>query len=220
MPEHVAYADMFFEAIGADIFSLVATEPTMHLATDHIQMPQFAAFTENVAYYSTLAHEPTHWTLHTKRCDRQLRKRFGDYGVWAEELIVELDAALTCAHLGLSTEPHEVHAQYINSWLTVLKADSKAISPLPAKLNKLRTGRSHEPVNPPPSRRWRHDGDVSGARRDGPGALAGQPIDEMVTRLESCGAACEDDLEEDPAESTMIWYVLLWLARTRVWLFR
>jgi hypothetical protein len=23
-----------------------------------------------------------------------------------------------------------------------------------------------------------------------------QPIDEMVTRLESCGAPCEDDLEE------------------------
>jgi antirestriction protein ArdC len=31
------------------------------------------------------------------------------------------------AHLGLSTEPREDHAQYINSWLRVLKADSPAI---------------------------------------------------------------------------------------------
>ena len=45
----------------------------------------------------------------------------------AEELIAELGAAFTCAHLGLSTEPREDHAQYIQSWLRVLKADSKAI---------------------------------------------------------------------------------------------
>jgi antirestriction protein ArdC len=29
--------------------------------------------------------------------------------------------------LGLSTEPREDHAQYINSWLKVLKADKRAI---------------------------------------------------------------------------------------------
>jgi len=31
------------------------------------------------------------------------------------------------AHLGLSSEPREDHAQYINSWLRVLKADKRAI---------------------------------------------------------------------------------------------
>ena len=45
----------------------------------------------------------------------------------AEELIAELGAAFTCAHLGLSTEPREDHAAYIQSWLKVLKADSRAI---------------------------------------------------------------------------------------------
>ena len=73
MPEHVAYADMFFEAIGADIFSLVATEPTMHLATDHIQMPQFAAFTENVAYYST-------WHTNRRIGPRTPRAVIGSWG--------------------------------------------------------------------------------------------------------------------------------------------
>jgi antirestriction protein ArdC len=90
-------------------------------------MPLFKAFRENVSYYSTLAHEHTHWTANAGRCDRQLGKRFGDAAYAAEELIAELGAAFTCAHLGLSTEPREDHAQYIQSWLKVLKGDSRAI---------------------------------------------------------------------------------------------
>ena len=60
----------------------------------------FPAFRENVSYYSTLAHEHTHWTAKHGRCDRQLGKRFGDNAYAAEELIAELGAAFTCAHLG------------------------------------------------------------------------------------------------------------------------
>lgn len=126
MPERIERADRFFTAIGADV-SHGGNRAFYAPATDHIQMPPFAAFTENVAYYSTLAHEHTHWTANSSRCDRQLGKRFGDHAYAAEELIAELGAAFTCAHLGLSTEPREDHAQYIQSWLRVLKADSKAI---------------------------------------------------------------------------------------------
>jgi antirestriction protein ArdC len=90
-------------------------------------MPPFAAFVGNVPYYSTLAHEHTHWTARAERCDRQLGKRFGDSAYAAEELIAELGAAFVCAHLGLSTEPREDHAQYIQSWLNVLRADKRAI---------------------------------------------------------------------------------------------
>jgi antirestriction protein ArdC len=90
-------------------------------------MPPFQAFRESIGYYSTLAHEHTHWTATAARCDRQLGKRFGDNAYAAEELIAELGAAFTCAHLGLSTEPREDHAQYLASWLKVLKADKRAI---------------------------------------------------------------------------------------------
>src|SRR5207247_1488048 len=69
----------------------------------------------------------THWTANAGRCDRQLGKRFGDSAYAAEELIAELGAAFTCAHLGLSTEPRTDHAQYLASWLKVLKADTRAI---------------------------------------------------------------------------------------------
>jgi antirestriction protein ArdC len=90
-------------------------------------MPPFEAFRDGISYYSTLAHEHTHWTATAGRCDRQLGKRFADTAYAVEELIAELGAAFTCAHLGLSTEPREDHAQYLQSWLRVLKADKRAI---------------------------------------------------------------------------------------------
>lgn len=126
MPERIAHAEAFFGAIGADLRH-GGNQAFYAPAADHIQMPPFGAFADNVAYYSTLAHEHTHWTAPTVRCDRQLGKRFGDNAYATEELVAELGAAFTCAHLGLSTEPREDHAQYINSWLRVLKADSRAI---------------------------------------------------------------------------------------------
>jgi len=126
MPERIARADSFFTAIGANVRH-GGNQAYYAPVTDHIQMPPFAAFREGLGYYGTLAHEHTHWTAQSSRCDRQLGKRFGDNGYAAEELIAELGAAFTCAHLGLSTEPRENHAQYIASWLKVLKADSRAI---------------------------------------------------------------------------------------------
>jgi antirestriction protein ArdC len=126
MPERIAHAEAFFQTIGSDVHH-GGNQAYYAPATDHIQMPPFGAFRDGLSYYSTLAHEHTHWTASTARCDRQLGKRFGDSAYAAEELIAELGAAFTCAHLGLSTEPREDHAQYINSWLKVLKADSRAI---------------------------------------------------------------------------------------------
>jgi antirestriction protein ArdC len=126
MPERIAHAEAFFQAIRAEVRH-GGNQAFYAPVSDHIQMPPFQAFREGVAYYSTLAHEHTHWTAPAARCDRQLGKRFGDNAYAAEELIAELGAAFTCAHLGLSTEPREDHAQYLASWLKVLKADSRAI---------------------------------------------------------------------------------------------
>ena len=44
-----------------------------------------------------------------------------------EELIAELGAAFLCADLGITDEPRADHAQYLTTWLSVLKADKKAI---------------------------------------------------------------------------------------------
>jgi len=124
MLKRIERTDIFFKSVGADVRH-GGNQAFYAPASDHIQMPPFVAFREGVAYYSTLAHEHTHWTA--SRCDRQLSKRFGDSAYAAEELVAELGAAFTCAHLGLSTEPREDHAAYIQSWLKVLKADKRAI---------------------------------------------------------------------------------------------
>jgi len=126
IPERIAHAEAFFRSVAADVRP-GGNQAFYSPAGDYVRMPPFEAFRDAVSYYSTLAHEHTHWTANAARCNRDLGKRFGDNAYAAEELIAELGAAFTCAHLGLSTEPRADHAQYIQSWLRVLKADKRAI---------------------------------------------------------------------------------------------
>lgn len=44
-----------------------------------------------------------------------------------EELVAELGAAFLSAELELSYEPREEHASYLGHWLSVMKADKRAI---------------------------------------------------------------------------------------------
>ena len=75
-----------------------------------------------------MLHELTHWTRHPSRLDREFgRKRWGDEGYAAEELVAELGAAFLCADLAITPEPRADHASYIASWLEVLKNDKRAI---------------------------------------------------------------------------------------------
>ena len=95
---------------------------------DRVQMPPFESFRDAESYYATLLHELTHWTRHPSRLDREFgRKRWGDEGYAAEELVAELGAAFLCADLAITPEPRADHASYIASWLEVLKNDKRAI---------------------------------------------------------------------------------------------
>jgi antirestriction protein ArdC len=95
---------------------------------DYVQMPPFESFRDAESYYATLLHELTHWTRHASRLDREFgRKRWGDAGYAAEELVAELGAAFLCADLSVAAEPPDDHASYLASWLDVLKSDNRAI---------------------------------------------------------------------------------------------
>ena len=124
--QRIEPAEQFFSRIPARV-AHQGNRAFYSPADDTITLPPFAAFFTSMDYYSTRAHETGHWTSHASRCNRELGKRFGDNAYVVEELIAELTAAFTCAHLGLSTEPRADHAQYIASWLKVLKADKRAI---------------------------------------------------------------------------------------------
>lgn len=91
-------------------------------------MPMIEAFRDTESYYSTLAHETTHWTSHGSRLARDFgSKRFGSEGYAVEELVAELGAAFLCADLDLALEPRADHASYIANWPQVLKNDNRAI---------------------------------------------------------------------------------------------
>jgi antirestriction protein ArdC len=64
------------------------------ISSDHVQMPPLEVFRDAESYYSVLCHELCHWTKHPTRLDRDLgRKRWGDEGYAAEELVAELGSA-------------------------------------------------------------------------------------------------------------------------------
>jgi antirestriction protein ArdC len=102
-------------------------------STDQVVMPPMALFhgsktsSPTESYYSTLLHELVHWTGAKGRLDRDFSGRFGTEAYAVEELVAEMGAAFLCADLSISPEPRADHAQYVASWLKVLKGDKKAV---------------------------------------------------------------------------------------------
>lgn len=129
-----ATADAAVAATGAKV-THSGTRAFYRPSTDEVYMPPRDAFigtaTSNPteAYYSTLLHELTHWTGHDSRLarDPSRSKRFGDEAYAGEELVAELGAAFLCARLNITIAPRVDHAQYIASWLKVLKSDNRAV---------------------------------------------------------------------------------------------
>lgn len=92
---------------------------------DFVQIPPQQAYFDQVNYYRTAFHELAHATGHTSRLDRKLVSRFGTKDYAREELVAEMGAAFVCASLGI--QPTVRHADYLGSWLTVLREDNRAI---------------------------------------------------------------------------------------------
>lgn len=94
---------------------------------DVIGMPRVDLFTSTDGYYSTLLHELTHWTGASHRLDRLKTGGFGSTEYAKEELVAEIGSAFLCVSLGITKEPREDHAKYLNNWLRALKDDKRAI---------------------------------------------------------------------------------------------
>src|SRR5690606_7916776 len=95
--ERIEKAEAFFSATGSTL-SHGGNRAYYAEGPDHIQLPLFETFKDSESYYATSGHEHIHWTKHKARLDRDLgRKRWGDEGYAAEELVAELGAAFLCA---------------------------------------------------------------------------------------------------------------------------
>jgi antirestriction protein ArdC len=94
-------------------------------ALDYVQVPPPQAYFEQINWHRTALHELGHATGHPSRLGRDLMGGFGTKKYAFEELVAEMNAAFCCASLGIV--PTVRHADYIGSWLEVLREDNRAI---------------------------------------------------------------------------------------------
>lgn len=95
------------------------------VAGDCVRVPPPAAYFEPVNWHRTALHELGHATGHPSRLGRDLGGRFGSKKYAFEELVAEMNAAFCCASLGIV--PTVRHADYVGSWLEVLREDNRAV---------------------------------------------------------------------------------------------
>ena len=120
----IAHVESVIEAIAADRRQGGA-KAFYSPQGDYIQLPHPSDFQSAADFYSTSLHEHAHWTGHASRLARDLTGRFGSQAYAAEELVAEIAGAFLCAHLGIQGRLQ--HAEYIQTWLKILKGDKKAI---------------------------------------------------------------------------------------------
>jgi antirestriction protein ArdC len=117
-------AEELIRATGADL--RVGGERAFYVpGEDYIQVPPPSAYFEPVNWHRTALHELGHWTGAGHRLARDLSGPFGSALYAREELVAEMTSAFLCASLGIV--PTVRHADYIGSWLEVLREDNRAI---------------------------------------------------------------------------------------------
>ena len=94
-------------------------------AHDYVQVPPPQAYFEPINWHRTALHELGHASGAPHRLNRDLSGSFGSKKYAFEELVAEMNAAFCCASLGIV--PTVRHADYIGSWLEVLREDNRAI---------------------------------------------------------------------------------------------
>ena len=117
-------AEALIRATGADI--RIGGDRAFYVpSADYIQVPPPSAFFEPINFHRTVCHELGHWSGAAHRLNRDLSGGFGSSSYAREELVAEMTGAFVCA--ALSIVPTVRHADYLASWLDVLREDNRAI---------------------------------------------------------------------------------------------
>jgi len=143
-------AEALISSTGAD-FRIGGDRAFYSPSHDFVQVPRPEAYFEPINWHRTALHELGHWSGHASRLGRDLSGGLGSAPYAKEELVAEMTSAFVCATLGIV--PTVRHADYIGSWLKVLREDDRAIVRAASTASKaadyLLAFRSHpdEPVN-------------------------------------------------------------------------
>ena len=107
-------------------------------ASDTVQVPPAENFGNLAEYYSTLFHELTHSTGHSKRLNRIKDTAFFGYTEYSkEELVAEVGANMVMSALGIENDAaHKNSLAYLQGWLQALKNDVTMIVSACAKAQK------------------------------------------------------------------------------------
>jgi antirestriction protein ArdC len=117
-------AEGLIAATGAD-FRIGGARAFYSSLDDFVQVPPPQAYFEPINWHRTAFHELGHWTGHQSRLGRDHSGSLGSKSYAREELVAEMAGAFICASLGIV--PTVRHADYIGSWLEVLREDNRAI---------------------------------------------------------------------------------------------
>lgn len=137
LPEHIClppppipdglilpHAEELITATGAD-FRIGGPSAFYSPSHDYVAVPRPDDFHEPINWHRTAFHELGHWTGHATRLGRDQTGSFGSKDYGREELIAEMAGAFVCAALGIV--PSVRHADYIGSWLQIIREDNRAI---------------------------------------------------------------------------------------------
>ena len=137
LPEHIClppppipdglilpHAEELIAATGAD-FRIGGPSAFYSPSHDYVAVPRPDDFHEPINWHRTAFHELGHWTGHASRLGRDQTGSFGSKDYGREELIAEMAGAFVCAALGIV--PSVRHADYIGSWLQIIREDNRAI---------------------------------------------------------------------------------------------
>ena len=122
--QQIEAAEHLIEASGVE-FRIGGDKAFYVPSQDFVQVPDQRRFSDQINYYRTACHELCHATGHKTRLDRNLLTIDGMADRAREELVAEMGSAFVLA--SLSIVPTVRHADYIGSWLEVLKNDNRAI---------------------------------------------------------------------------------------------
>ena len=116
--------EALIEATGID-FRIGGNRAFYVPAQDYVMVPPPQAFFEPINWHRTALHECSHASGAPQRLNRDLSGSFGSKKYAFEELVAEISAAFCCAALGIV--PTVRHADYIGSWLEVMREDNRAV---------------------------------------------------------------------------------------------
>jgi len=117
-------AEALIAATGAD-FRIGGPSAFYSPVHDYVQVPRPDVFHDPVNWHRTAFHELGHWVGGAARLNRDQSGVFGSVAYGKKELVAELTASFVCAALGIT--PTVRHADYIGSWLEIIRGDDRAI---------------------------------------------------------------------------------------------